>query len=199
MKYFVVWCNVPIRGILVSLWQGSLVGGREMIGRPSAVESENPLFLDKIVHWKCVVGDLKRKVLFLAKNMAFPAFFTCFGSNFFFFFSCFPSPRLGFGNYGWEFPGSSVPWSPAHPLPPTSRFPPSGPISLVSLFSHKIVPASIDQSSMNTHWLIGYFRCSSSLSGFFLNFGGGCLFIYFFYLTMNHNIYTKGTWFDLRD
>lgn len=62
---------------------------------PSAIESEKPLFLDKILHWKCAVDALKWKMFLLAKDVEFPAFFTSFRLRIFFQLLSLP---LGFSN-----------------------------------------------------------------------------------------------------
>lgn len=90
MKYFccTMWCSNSVDSGVSPV---SVVWGREMTGCPSAVESDEPLFLDKILQWKYVVGDLKWKNFSLPRTSHFLPFSPVCGSGcFFFFFSYSP-------------------------------------------------------------------------------------------------------------
>lgn len=59
MKYFVVRRTAPKGRIVVSCGECQLLGEGEMTGCASAVAANEPLLLDKMVHGKYVVGNLK--------------------------------------------------------------------------------------------------------------------------------------------
>lgn len=156
-----------------------------MTGCPSAVLSWESLFLNKILHWKCVVGDLKWKMFLLGKNIASPAFPTCFW--FWILFSCsllHLALVIRAGNFLIPVLHGSLP-------PPLSFLPVA--LSLWCLCSH--TKQSL-QALIKVLWIhtdsLATLR-SSSLHSFFLKFSGG---LFFLYLTMNHNIQREhdSTW-----